>query len=213
MKTFIKSLTIVVAFLSLTQCSRNDSDNISLNDETRNIGTIIPSINTDEKSNLLFMYEEEKMARDTYFYLYQKWQLVEFANIQKSEQSHMNAVENLLIKYKIDYPKLAVGQFQNQDLQNLYNQLILQGNNSAIEALKVGATIEEVDINDLKNLSKTTTNTLILKVYSNLMCGSRNHLRAFSSALKLQNVIYVPPFISQADYDAIIHSPIENCGN
>lgn len=213
MKTFIKSLTIVVAFLSLTQCSRNDSDNISLNDETRNIGTIIPSINTDEKSNLLFMYEEEKMARDTYLYLYQKWQLVEFANIQKSEQSHMNAVENLLIKYKIDYPKLAVGQFQNQDLQNLYNQLILQGNNSAIEALKVGATIEEVDINDLKNLSKTTTNTLILKVYSNLMCGSRNHLRAFSSALKLQNVIYIPQFISQADYDAIIHSPNENCGN
>lgn len=213
MKTFIKSLTIVVAFLSLTQCSRNDSDNISLNDETRNIGTIIPSINTDEKSNLLFMYEEEKMARDTYLYLYQKWQLVEFANIQKSEQSHMNAVENLLIKYKIDYPKLAVGQFQNQDLQNLYNQLILQGNNSAIEALKVGATIEEVDINDLKNLSKTTTNTLILKVYSNLMCGSRNHLRAFSSALKLQNVIYIPQFISQADYDAIINSPNENCGN
>ncbi|MPL55121.1 hypothetical protein SDC9_00588 [bioreactor metagenome] len=213
MKTFIKSLTIVVAFLSLTQCSRNDSDNISLNDETRNIGTIIPSINTDEKSNLVFMYEEEKLARDTYFYLYQKWQLVEFANIQKSEQSHMNAVENLLIKYKIDYPKLAVGQFQNQDLQNLYNQLILQGNNSAIEALKVGATIEDVDINDLKNLSKTTTNTLILKVYSNLMCGSRNHLRAFSSALKLQNVIYVPQLISQADYDAIIHSPNENCGN
>ena len=112
MKTFIKSLTIIVAFLSLTQCSRNDNDNISLNDETRNIGTIIPSINTDEKSNLLFMYEEEKMARDTYLYLYQKWQLVEFENIQKSEQSHMNAVENLLIKYKIDYPKLAVGQFQ-----------------------------------------------------------------------------------------------------
>ncbi|MEZ7509060.1 DUF2202 domain-containing protein [Cloacibacterium sp. Arc13] len=213
MKTFIKSLTIVVAFLSLTQCSRNDSDNISLNDETRNIGTIIPSINTDEKSNLLFMYEEEKMARDTYLNLYQKWQLVEFENIQKSEQSHMNAVENLLIKYKIDYPKLAVGQFQNQDLQNLYNQLILQGNNSAIEALKIGATIEDVDINDLKNLSKTTTNTLILKVYSNLMCGSRNHLRAFSSALKLQNVIYVPQFISQVDYDAIIHSPNENCGN
>lgn len=70
MKTFIKSLTIIVAFLSLTQCSRNDNDNISLNDETRNIGTIIPSINTDEKSNLLFMYEEEKMARDTYLYLY-----------------------------------------------------------------------------------------------------------------------------------------------
>lgn len=213
MKPTIKFTLLLIAFMMINQCSRNDNENASLNDETRNIGTIIPSINTDEKSNLLFMYKEEKMARDTYLYLYQKWQLVEFANIQKSEQSHMNAVENLLIKYKIDYPKLAVGQFQNQDLQNLYNQLILQGNNSAIEALKAGATIEDVDINDLKNLSKTTTNTLILKVYNNLMCGSRNHLRAFSSALKLQNVIYVPQFISQADYDAIINSPNENCGN
>src|SRR6218665_1463837 len=93
MKPTIKFTLLLIAFLSLTQCSRNDSDNISLNDETRNIGTIIPSINIDEKSNLLFMYEEEKMARDTYLYLYQKWQLVEFANIQKSVQSHMNAVQ------------------------------------------------------------------------------------------------------------------------
>ena len=125
----------------------------------------------------------------------------------------MNAVENLLIRYKIAYPKLAEGKFQNQDLQALYNQLIAQGSTSNIEALKVGATIEDVDIKDLRNLSAETTNSLILNVYSNLMCGSRNHMRAFSGSLKNLGVTYVPQFITQAEYDAIINSTNEQCGN
>ena len=49
------------------------------------------------------MYEERKMARDTYLYLYQKWQLVEFdKHSEKMNSQHMDAVENLRIKYKID---------------------------------------------------------------------------------------------------------------
>ncbi len=88
MKTTIKFALLIITFMMINQCSRNDNDNISLNDETRNIGTIIPSINTDEKSNLLFMYEEEKMARDTYLYLYQKWQLVESLQTFRKVNSH-----------------------------------------------------------------------------------------------------------------------------
>ena len=98
-------------------------------------------------------------------------------------------------------------------MQALYNQLIAQGSTSNIEALKVGATIEDVDIKDLRNLSAETTNSLILNVYSNLMCGSRNHMRAFSGSLKNLGVTYVPQFITQAEYDAIINSTNEQCGN
>jgi len=211
MKTFIKIISTAIILAGLVQCTRNSSDTEDLQDSTRY--AVLPAITNAETSNLAFMFEEEKLARDTYIYLYQKWNIQQFNNIKNSEQSHMNAVENLLIRYKIAYPKLAEGKFQNQDLQALYNQLIAQGSTSNIEALKVGATIEDVDIKDLRNLSAETTNSLILNVYSNLMCGSRNHMRAFSGSLKNLGVTYVPQFITQAEYDAIINSSNEQCGN
>lgn len=208
MKTITKIISILIILITIAQCSRSSQDTSLLNDERS-----LPVITTTEKNDLHFMYEEEKLARDTYIYLYQKWNLQQFGNIQNSEQSHMNAVENLLIKYNITYPKLAQGQFQNQDLQNMYNQLIAQGNVSNNEALKVGATIEDVDIKDLKTIGASTQNSLILNVYSNLMCGSRNHMRAFSSALKILGVTYTPLYISQIEYEAIINSSNEQCGN
>lgn len=213
MKTIIKNLVLIFSLLSLLQCGRNENENATIDSQNRKTGINLPQITNNEKNNLVYMYEEEKLARDTYTYLYQKWQILEFNSIQKSEQSHMNAVENILIKYNISYPKLDIGQFQNQELQNLYNLLISKGNISNIEALKVGATIEDVDIYDLQNQSSVTTNTLILKVYSNLMCGSRNHLRAFSKALKLQDTVYTPQYISLEEYNSIVSNPNENCGN
>lgn len=211
MKTFIKIISAAIILAGLVQCTRDSSETENLQNSTRY--AVLPTISNAETNNLAFMFEEEKLARDTYIYLYQKWQSTEFENIQKSEQSHMNAVENLLIRYKIVYPKLEQGKFQNQALQTLYNQLIAQGSISNIEALKVGATIEDVDIKDLRNLSLETTNSLILNVYSNLMCGSKNHMRAFSGSLKNLGVTYLPQFITQAEYDAIINSANEQCGN
>ena len=119
MKTFIKIISTAIILAGLVQCTRNSSDTEDLQDSTRY--AVLPAITNAETSNLAFMFEEEKLARDTYIYLYQKWNIQQFNNIKNSEQSHMNAVENLLIRYKIAYPKLAEGKFQNQDLQALYN--------------------------------------------------------------------------------------------
>ena len=47
-------------------------------------------------------------------------------------------------------------------------------------------------------------------VYENLMKGSRNHLRAFVKNLATQGVTYVPQYMSQTDYQAIINSATEN---
>jgi len=45
-----------------------------------------------EKSCLMKMREEEKMARDVYQVLYDKWGHQIFSNIARSEQQHMGAV-------------------------------------------------------------------------------------------------------------------------
>ena len=49
-------------------------------------------------------------------------------------------------------------------------------------------------------------------VYSNLLCGSRNHLRAFNGALLAQGVAYVAQVIPQAQWDVIAGGANEACG-
>ena len=141
---------------------------------------------TDEEIQwLTYMREEEKLARDVYLALYDKWNMRIFSNIAASEQKHTDAVKTLLIRYGIPDPAAgkAQGEFTNPDLQDLYDQLIQQGSVSNVEALKVGVFIEETDIDDLNAAIATTTHNDIKTVYSNLLKGSLNHLDAFESQL------------------------------
>lgn len=61
-----------------------------------------------------------------------------------------------------------------------------QGSQSLADALKVGVAIEEIDILDLQTRLAQTDNADIELVYGNLLKGSHNHLRAFTSTLQRQ---------------------------
>jgi hypothetical protein len=147
-----------------------------------------------EKSWLTYMREEEKLARDVYIFMYDKWGSQIFNNISGSEQTHMDAIKTLLDRYGIPDPAAGkgLGVFTNQDLQDLYNALIEDGRASLVEALKVGVVIEETDIGDLNAGIATTKRKDIKTVYSNLLQGSLNHLKAFVSNLALQGVVHEP---------------------
>ncbi|MCB9807352.1 DUF2202 domain-containing protein [Candidatus Peribacteria bacterium] len=137
-------------------------------------------ISEEEKKSLLQMREEEKLAHDVYTALYQKWGKQIFGNIAASEQTHTGAVLGLLKKYNIPDPaKSETGVFTAPEIQKLYDTLVAQGNNSLLEALIVGATIEDLDIYDIDTQMKNIDNADITMVYSQLKRGSENHMRAF----------------------------------
>lgn len=164
-------------------------------------------LSADEIAGLLFMREEEKVARDVYLTLDQAWDFQVFGNIARSEQSHMDAVKTLLDRYGIADPAAGneIGQFTNPDLQALYDDLTVQGQESLAEALRVGALIEETDIADLMDEVATAGHSDIQRVYSQLLQGSGNHLRAFVSTLERQTgETYQPQVLDQAAYDEII---------
>ncbi|TNE55161.1 MAG: DUF2202 domain-containing protein [Bacteroidetes bacterium] len=169
------------------------------------------ALDATERDNLLFMREEEKLARDVYLKLNETWNRQVFDNISQSEATHMCAVLNLLNRYNVPDPvgDNGVGVFTNQDLQNLYTTLLAQGSNSLLEALAVGAAIEEIDILDLQTALGETDNQDITYVFENLMAASRNHLRAFVQNYEQQGVTYVPQYLTQAEYDAIINDDME----
>jgi len=174
---------------------------------------VVPT--AEEAADMLFMREEEKLARDVYITLFDAWGLAPFANIAVSEQSHMNAMLLLLLKYRLPDPAAGnpIGEFTNPDLQTLYDTLIARGLSSAVEGLKVGALIEEVDMRDILAAIARSTKTDITAVYENLICGSRNHLRAFVNAIEaLTGVPYTAQLLDQAAVNAIVAAPMERCG-
>jgi len=193
---------VLIAFVALGLFS-------CTNDET----TITPLTST-EKDDLLTLREEEKLARDVYLYAYDKYGLEISKNISQSEQMHMDKVLYLLNKYGLEDPALSIrGEFQNENLQTLYNDLITQVDISELEALKVGALIEDLDIKDIEEFASRTEKSDILEVYAKLECGSRNHMRAYYSELISRDYVYEPQFITSDDLFAIINSDRERCGN
>ncbi|WP_077287325.1 MULTISPECIES: DUF2202 domain-containing protein [unclassified Thermosipho (in: thermotogales)] len=169
------------------------------------------ALSSDEISGLLIMREEEKLARDVYFKLYELWKVQIFLNISKSEQTHMDTVKILLDKYNIDDPvkEDVKGKFVNQELQKLYNELIEIGSKSYKDALVVGMIIEDLDIADLQSCIQKTDNEDIKAVYKNLMKGSRNHMRSFYRNLKNIGGDYTPQHITKEEFEAIISTSIE----
>lgn len=137
-----------------------------------------------EEQNILYMREEEKLARDVYLVMYDLWGANIFANISDSEQRHMDAIKNLITRYDLTDPVVdKIGEFTNPDLKELYDDLIEAGEVSLEEALKVGVEIEELDIADLEQALTETDKRNIERVFQNLLNGSNNHLDAFNACL------------------------------
>ena len=167
------------------------------------------ALTDNELASLLKMKEEEKLARDVYTALNQKWNSTIFSNISAAESNHLNALVLLLTTYGGDATIGEPGIFANSDVQALYTKLVTDGSAALAEAYKTGALIEEMDINDLNLSLAGATNANVTLVFENLVKGSRNHLRAFNRQLTALGIVYTPVYLSQGDYDLIVNSSME----
>lgn len=134
---------------------------------------------------LTFMVQEEKMARDLYLEFSQEYGARQFSNIARAEQKHMDSVRVLLDRYGITDPTVgdAVGEFDNADIQALYDELYDKGMTSLAKAAKVGITVEKVDIADINEMLDDRPAADITQVLKSLKAGSYNHLGAFRTLL------------------------------
>jgi hypothetical protein len=178
-----------------------------------NLLASIPSseLSADESAALLFMREEEKLARDVYTQLYATWGQTSFQRISSSEQQHMDQIGLLLTRYNLSDPAKTPGVFTNPDLQKLYTSLIAQGNQSLVEAYKVGGAIEEIDIRDLQTRIAKTDNADIQLVYNNLLNASYNHLNAYARQYSNQTgSTYTAQFLSASQLQSILANGMGN---
>ena len=167
-------------------------------------------LTTEEQESLLYMREEEKLARDVYLTLGEYFDINIFNNIASAEQKHMDSVKRLLDKYGLEDPAAndTIGTFTNIEFSEFYK------NNTDYDvtlnqAILTGIFIEETDIIDLQKAIDSTDKADIQNVYENLLRGSRNHLRAFVRRLESMGVVYEATVLDQSVADAIVNSSME----
>ena len=219
MKTKGYAILFALAIIALigVSCSEsingiNDPETVTTDEKSTQMATLLGSgctfsgtLTETDIAGLMEMREEEKLARDVYAYLYEMYSHIVFGNISKSEDAHTSAILYLINGYGlIDPTPEIVGEFSNEQFTNVYAQLTSEGSTGLIEALQVGALIEETDIADLEKLLETTENEDIVRVYSNLLEVSKSHLRSFTNVLAQLVETYVPQILSEELYQAIL---------
>lgn len=207
---------ITLLFASCSEAVTNVDEMITSESEMKSTELVAAPVDScdftailsdQEIDGLLEMREEEKLARDVYRAFYNIYEHIIFQNISKSENAHSSAVLYLINGFELIDPALEVeGEFTNPLFNQLFADLTSQGTTSLVDALKVGAFIEEYDIADLERLIEATENEAIKRVYGNLLRGSKFHIKAFTNVLKLYGETYSPTIISEEEYQDIINN-------
>ncbi|MCA9125865.1 MAG: DUF2202 domain-containing protein [Planctomycetales bacterium] len=160
---------------------------------------------TTDGPGLLRLWEEEKLARDVYKVLAMTSQLGIFQNISQAESQHMRAVERLIQSNGGNTGNLnsSPGMFVFAEHHQLYESLVASGSQSPLDALTVGARIEEMDIADLQQLLAQTTDPQVHQILERLMHASQNHLRAFSAQIEGYGASFRAGVLAEAEFDQI----------
>ena len=194
------------------------------------------TLDLGETTHLIFMREEEKLARDVYLTLADLYPgEPSFDNIGAgSEQTHTDTVRDMLAQFGIPDPNPdannlpgSIGVFTGEAygwyFTEKFAQLVARGQASVLEALHVGAFIEELDMLDIVGCPKVIVETdngidagecgltytdepALQAMYTHLVEGSKNHLRAY--VMNIETIIgegnYVAQVLTQEEVDAIL---------
>ena len=120
------------------------------------------TIDAAEETHMIFMREEEKLARDVYLTLGDMYPNASVFNqiAEGSEQQHTDTMRDKLAQYGIADPNPdtnnlpgSIGVFTGADYGSYFDEkfsyLVAAASNSELDALYVGAFIEELDMHDI----------------------------------------------------------------
>lgn len=138
------------------------------------------TLSADESKALIFQAEEERLAREIYTALGEKWGLRQFAHVRRAEARHEEMLRALAARAGVALPEATPGKFTDPVLQARHDALLARGLVSAAEALAAGAAVERQDIADLQALSGTAKSEALKTVVANLTRASERHLAAFT---------------------------------
>ena len=195
--------------------------------------TISTALDAAEASHLTFMREEEKLARDVYLTLAELYpnQRVFSRIATRSEQTHADTMRDKLDQFNLPDPNPdtnnlpdSLGVFTGNEwgwhFTENFLSLTAKGAISELDALYVGALIEELDMHDIAVCPQVmvdrgfsspcgleyTDEDALKTAYSALISGSESHLRAYVGQIEAVIGVgnYEAQYLTQAEVDAIL---------
>jgi hypothetical protein len=168
-------------------------------------GTAVANLSPGDVQGIVFIWEEEKVARDLYSSFYQGTNLTIFADLARSEQRHMDQAGMLMDRYGLTAPATGEpGVFSNETLERLYADLLARGRWSEEDALTAAVVFEEISIVDLEREISSARAEDVRVVYQGLLAGSRKHLRSYVRDLEDRRIRYTPEYLSPEEYREIV---------
>jgi hypothetical protein len=161
-----------------------------------------------DRETVLFVREQEKLARDVYAALSQTWRLDVFNTMIGSEEIHSDTLRTLLARHKLSDPslRLAPGEFTQSDLKLLHDRLIARGKLSPLEALKACASIEEMEITGIGERLALAQAEDIQRTLEIIVQSDRHHLRSLVDAMRKLGHEYVPSRLSRDELSTILRA-------
>jgi hypothetical protein len=226
----ISNKVLLAGFISLAILTGAGSA-VAKGGKAMTVSTDVAVLDYNEQTHLDFMREEEKLARDVYQTLGTLYpDSAIFGNIDDSEQVHADAVKAMIEKYGNEDPNTNdnIGIFTGEEygwyFTEKFDLLVERASISELEALYVGAFIEELDmmdinqcpqvivdtdngINDVSECGKIYTDQAdIQRLYGSLLDGSDSHLEGYVK--NIEKIIgegnYQAQVLSQEQVDAIL---------
>jgi hypothetical protein len=223
MKTLI-AITLTAAVSTLGAYSANLLAGKALNST---------GLDAVEASHLTFMREEEKLARDVYLTLAGMYPNQEVFNTiaTMSEQTHADTMRDKLAQFNLPDPNPetnnlpdSIGVFLGEEwgwyFTEKFDALTRAARTSELDALYVGALIEELDMHDIVVCPevmidrgypapcglKYTDASALINAYNSLIDGSESHLRAYVGQIEAVIGVgnYEAQYLTQAEVDAIL---------
>ena len=173
MNTIVKAVSLTIALVGITACGgagdmapvtgggSGSTDGLPM-DVQAAIDGPKSALSQEVKDALAYMYSEEGLAHDVYLNIYSIQPQKQLQNIAtKSEVKHIDAVNQLAIKYDLNMTQspdtdvpysidgIGNGTYPVSRVQYLYDLLYDKGIQSVQNALEVGCIVEVVDVEDL----------------------------------------------------------------
>ncbi len=143
------------------------------------------SLTVSERTELLRLAEEEKLAHDLYTAFAQAYDTPVFENLAVGELNHLQALRTLMDRYGVTDPTAgkAAGVFASATVQAAYDQLLAQGKTSQHAALEAAQTVEKNAIADYGDAVDGLSAPAAERAYANLLDAENRHLAAINTWL------------------------------
>lgn len=185
-----------------------------LNAQTNDPTNQTSGISTDEQKALVQIFEQEKLARDVYSQIGEKFGIKILKNAAIGKQKQMSLILDFMTLNQVAVAfDDAQGVFKSPELRENYSAFLTEGLGSLNNAFRVGAKMEDYNIYHIDKILATQTTGKLVLLLSKLSCSAGNELKTQVNMLVGNGEMFMPDYISVKLYRSIMHDNHEYCGN